>query len=53
MKIKYNIQLFKAWLVFIVFKRPISKEAIELIEQHYNCTEREKRLVNKIKKINK
>jgi len=50
--IKYNFQIFLTWLVFIVFKKPMSQEGMELIEKNYNAKDREKRLLARIKKIN-
>ena len=49
----YNMQIFQTWLVFIVFRKPISKEAIKIVEENYKSNAREKRLFNRIKRINK
>ena len=50
--IKRNFQIFLTWLVYIVFRKPMSKEAIEFVEEHYRSTEREKRIISRIKKLN-
>jgi hypothetical protein len=47
--ILYNIQIFLAWFNYILLGKKVSKEAIKLIENNYNITKREKRLVERIK----
>lgn len=49
----YNVQIFLTWLIYIVFKKPLSKKEIDLVENYYNLTNREKRILGRIKKINK
>jgi hypothetical protein len=51
--IKYNISIFRFWIRFIFFKKPIKPEAIEFLQKHYKATNREQKLINKIKKLNK
>ena len=48
--IKYNVQIFKAWFIYILLGKKVSKEAIELLKSYYNATKREKRLIDRIKK---
>ena len=50
--IKYNIQILITWTIYVLFKKPIKIESIELLEKHYNSTQREKKLIEKIKSIN-
>jgi|GEM_PF-2431730 hypothetical protein len=51
--IAYNTNIFLAWFNYILLGKKISKEAIELIENNYNSTPREKRLLKRIKNKNK
>jgi hypothetical protein len=51
--IQYNTQIFLAWLVFIVFRKPMSSDAMKLMENSYKSTDREKRVLSRIKKLNK
>lgn len=51
--IKYNTQIFLTWFNYILLGKKLSKEAIELIKNHYNSTPREKRLIDRIEKKNK
>lgn len=51
--IKYNISIFKFWFKYILLKTPFKREAIEFLEKSYNATEREKRLIDRVKKLNK
>jgi hypothetical protein len=48
----YNIQIFLTWVKFIVFKYPLTNEQLELVEQYYNATLREKKLIARIRKVN-
>lgn len=50
--IMYNISIFKFWFKYIFLKTPIEIESIEIIERFYNATIREKKLINRVKKIN-
>ena len=50
--IKYNLQILACWYVYIFLRKPIKMEAIEFLEKHYKSTYREKKLIDKIKKIN-
>jgi hypothetical protein len=53
--IKYNIQILATWFFYIVLghKGMLTEEAIELLKIHYTSTPREKRLIERIEKINK
>jgi hypothetical protein len=51
--IKYNISILRVWVKFIFFKKFIKIEAIEFLQEHYKATNREQKLINKIKKLNK
>ena len=51
--IKYNIQIFLTWFNYILLGKKVSKEVIEIIENNYNSTLREKKLINRIKNKNK
>jgi hypothetical protein len=46
--IKYNMQIFLTWFNYILLGKKLSKEAIELIKNHYNATPREKRLFDRV-----
>jgi len=50
--IKHNTQIFLTWFNYILLGKKVSKEAIELIENNYNPTPREKKLINRIKNKN-
>jgi hypothetical protein len=50
--LKYNFQIFMAWLVFIVLRKPVSSDAMKLVENKYKSKPREKKLLERIKKIN-
>jgi hypothetical protein len=50
--IKYNVSILATWFVYILLKKPIKIESIEFLEKHYNSTQREKKLIAKIKSIN-
>jgi hypothetical protein len=41
-----------AWLVFIVLRKPVSSDAMKLVENKYKTNPREKKLLERIKKIN-
>lgn len=47
--ILYNIQIFLAWFNFILLGKKVSKETIEMIEDNYPATKREKKLLERIK----
>jgi hypothetical protein len=47
--ILYNIQIFSAWFNFIFLGKKVSKETIEMIEDNYPATKREKKLLERIK----
>lgn len=51
--IKYNTQIFVSWFVYIVLGKKISKEAIDLVKNHYKVTPRERKLIERIEKKNK
>ncbi len=48
----YNIGVFKFWFKYIILKRPVKAEVIEFLQKSYKATNREQRLINKVKKIN-
>ncbi len=50
--LKYNFQIFMVWLVFIVLRKPVSSDAMKLVENKYKSKPREKKLLERIKKIN-
>jgi hypothetical protein len=47
-----NIQIFMTWLVYIVFRKRISVEALELADSKLKEGTREKKMVARVKKIN-
>lgn len=51
--IKHNIHIFLTWFNYILLGKEVSKEAIDFIENNYNWTSRQKRLINRIKNKNK
>jgi hypothetical protein len=51
--IKYNIQIFLVWFNFILLGKKVSNEVIEMIENNYPATKREKKLLERIKNKNK
>ena len=51
--IKYNTQIFLAWFNFIFLGKEVSMEVIEMIENNYPATKREKKLLERIKNRNK
>lgn len=51
--LKYNSQIFKTWFVYIFLKKKISNKAIDLMDGNYNFKPREKKLFERIKRINK
>lgn len=50
--IKYNLSILATWFKYVFLKIPIKLEVIEFLEKHYKSTDREKKLIDKIKKIN-
>ena len=51
--ITYNINIFLAWFNFILLGKKVSNEVIEMIENNYPATKREKKLLERIKNKNK
>jgi hypothetical protein len=51
--IKYNYQILKTWVVYVLLKKKFSDESAKLMDAHYNFTPRQKRLFGRIKRINK
>ena len=49
--LKYNFQIFKTWFVYILLKKKLSNQAIELMKSNYNFKPREKKLFERIIKI--
>lgn len=50
--IRYNIAIFRFWFKYILFKYPVKIDAIEFLEKSYNATNREEKLMKRVKKIN-
>jgi hypothetical protein len=50
--IKYNLSILGFWFMYIVLRKPIKPEVMEFLEKHYKSTSREKKLINRVKKIN-
>lgn len=48
-----NIQIFMSWLVYIVFRKRISDEALDHAYTYYKDGSREKKMLARIKNINK
>ncbi len=51
--IKYNATIFRTWLKYIFLKTPIKIASIEFLQENYNATNRERKLIERIKNINK
>lgn len=51
--LKYNFKIFKTWFVYILFRKKLSNQVIELVDDNYNFKPREKKLFERIKRINK
>jgi hypothetical protein len=51
--LKYNLQIFKTWFVYILLRKKLSNQAIELMVYNYNFIPRERKLFDRIKRINK
>ena len=49
--LKYNSQIFKTWFVYILLKKKLSNQAIELMNSNYNFKPREKKLFERIIKL--
>ena len=49
--LKYNSQIFKTWFVYILLKKKLSNQAIELMKDNYNFKPRERKLFERIIKI--
>ena len=49
--LKYNFKIFKTWFVYILFRKKLSNQVIELVNDNYNFKPREKKLFERIKKI--
>jgi hypothetical protein len=49
---KHIYSLFKTWLLYVVFRKKLSQMSITCLEKHYKFTTLEKKLFEKIKKIN-
>jgi len=47
--LKYNLQIFKTWFVYILFRKKLSNQVIELVNDNYNFKPREKKLFERIK----
>lgn len=51
--LKYNFKIFKTWFVYILFRKKLSNQVIELVNDNYNFKPREKKLFERIERINK
>ena len=51
--IRYNMQIFLAWFNYILLGKKVSKETIDMLENNYSFTPREKKLFERIKTKNK
>ncbi len=51
--IRYNTQIFLAWFNYILLGKKVSKETIDMLENNYPATKREKKLLERIKNKNK
>jgi hypothetical protein len=54
MKVKFRrkLEFFYVWFKHVVLKVKLPLDAIELVEKHFKATKSEKKLIQKIKKIN-
>ena len=50
--IKYNVQIFASWFVYILLGKKMKKEAIDLLKNNYKMTPRERKLLERIEKKN-
>ena len=48
--LKYNSQIFKTWFVYILLKKKLSNQAIELMKDNYNFKPRERKVFERIKR---
>ena len=51
--IKYNVQIFASWFVYILLGKKMKKESIDLLKNNYKMTSRESKLFDRIIKKNK
>lgn len=49
---KENLSIFKAWFVYIVCKKPLSQKAYDFCKENYPLTDRERKLMTRIAKLN-
>ena len=47
-----NMQIFSTWIVYILFRKSISKEALDHAYNYYKDGTREKKMLARIIKIN-
>ena len=47
-----NIQIFQTWIVYIVFRKRVSKYALDMMDTYYQDGTREKKMLARIRKIN-
>ena len=49
--LKYNFKIFKTWFIYILLRKKLSNQTIELVSSNYNFKPREKKLFERIIKI--
>lgn len=47
-----NVQIFQTWIVYIVFRKQVSKYALDMMDTYYQDGTREKKMLARIRKIN-
>jgi hypothetical protein len=50
--IRYNIEIFRTWLRFLVWRIPVNQEMYDMVKEHYTQTPREKAMMKRIAKVN-
>ena len=48
---RYNFKIFKTWFVYILLRKKLSNQTLELVNDNYNFKPREKKLFERIIKI--
>lgn len=52
MKIRRKLEFFYVWFKYVFLKVKLPLRSIELVEKHFKATKSEKKLIEKLKKIN-
>ena len=52
MKIRRKLEFFYVWFKHVFLKVKLPLRSIELVEKHFKATKSEKKLIEKLKKIN-